>query len=711
MLLAIDWTLPLKNPVLIFSLVLFVILFAPIVLQKLRIPGIIGLILAGVAIGPNGFGILLRDASIELFGTVGLLYIMMMVGLEVDLQDFKKNKNKSLIFGLFTFIIPLVFGYLAGRYVLAFSQVSSILFGVLLAPHTMLAYPIASRYGVSKLLPVNITVGGTIITDTVALVLLAVTAGTTTGEVGAGFWIQLAVSVILFGVLVFGLFPRIGLWFFKRVEDNVSQYIFVLAMTFLGAFIAELAGLEAIIGAFMAGLALNRLIPHTSPLMHRLEFVGNALFIPFFLIGVGMLVDLKLLLNGYTSLLVAGTMTVAAVLSKWLAAWAAQLAFKMNKYDRRLIFGLSVSRAAATLAAVLVGFKLNLLTEEVFNGAILMILVTCLVGSFVVERAARKLAIIEANNAPAQEQQLSHRILVPLSNPETVASLIDFAIFIKPTGNKTPVFGLSVVREDDADGNEMNRGKKLLEQAAKYAAGTDSKMELLSRVDVNITNGIVFTAKEQNISDIVIGWNPNPQVTDKLFGGLMTHLLRRTDQTVVAIRSFQPLNTIRRVLVVVPENGEVEPGFMGWLELVRHLAKQTDAELVFYGSQKLEQRLLGLLKNKKTTFVYKFEERIDWEGFLRLEKAVLPNDLLLVISARKGTLSHTTGLDKAPAQLSNVFNKNSFAILFPEIKGYSDRASNLQLDPSMRTPIQENIERIAKVGKFVKKAFGTGEQP
>jgi len=709
LLLSLEWSMPLKNPVLIFSVVLFIILFAPVVLQKLRIPGIIGLILAGVVIGPNGFNLLMRDASIELFGTVGLLYIMMMVGLEVDLQDFKKNKNKSLVFGLLTFLFPFLSGYLAGRYILDFSMVSSILLGLLMAPHTMLAYPIASRFGVSKLLPVNITVGGTIITDTLALVLLAVTAGTTTGEVQASFWIRLGVSVALFGGIVFWLFPRIGLWFFKRVEDNVSQYIFVLAMTFLGAFLAELAGLEAIIGAFMAGLALNRLIPHTSPLMHRLEFVGNALFIPFFLIGVGMLVDLRLLFNGPSSLIVAGTMSVVAILSKWLAAWIAQLLFGLNKYDRRMIFGLSVSRAAATLAAVLVGFKLNLLSEEVFNGSILVILVTCLVGSFVVERAARALALLEDESKPAEEQQLTNRILVPFSNPENVASLIDFAIFIKPTGNKTPIFGLSVVGETDADGQALARGKKILEQAAKYAAGTDSKMELLSRVDVNITNGIVFTAKEQKISEIVIGWNPNPQVTDKLFGGLMAHLLRRTDQTVVAMRSFQPLNTVKRVVVVVPENGEAEPGFLGWLALVRHLAKETAATLVFYGNNRLETRLLGIEKAKKTAFLFTFKENSNWETFLQAEQAVQRNDLLMVISARKGTLSHANVLEKVPVQLSRHFDQNSFAIVFPQIKGHSDWASNLQLDPSMSTPIQENIERISKVGKFVKKAFGSGE--
>ncbi|MDO9136604.1 MAG: cation:proton antiporter, partial [Lutibacter sp.] len=316
-----DLTLPLKNPVLLFSLLLFIILFAPILLNKLKIPHLIGLIIAGAIIGPNGLNLMLRDSSIILFGTVGLLYIMFLAGLEIDLAEFKKNSKKSLVFGLYTFIIPMVLGTLTGIYFLKFSIMTSILLASMFASHTLIAYPIISKLGVAKNRAVNITVGGTLITDTLALLVLAAIAGMSTGEVNSFFWMRLSVSVVIFGLIIMFIFPIIGRWFFKRFDDNISQYIFVLAMVFLGAFLAEAAGIEAIIGAFLVGLALNRLIPQTSPLMNRVEFVGNALFIPFFLIGVGMLIDFSVFFKGFDTIKVAATMVVIATTSKFIAAW------------------------------------------------------------------------------------------------------------------------------------------------------------------------------------------------------------------------------------------------------------------------------------------------------------------------------------------------------------------------------------------------------
>ncbi len=705
MLLSIEWSLPLKNPVLIFSVVLFIILFAPIVLNKLRIPGIIGLILAGVAIGPNGFNLLLRDASIELFGTVGLLYIMFLAGLEIDLKDFKKNRNKSIVFGLFTFLIPMGLGTAAGYYFLSFPLPSSILLASMFASHTLLAYPIASRFGVSKTLPVNVTVGGTIITDTLALLVLAVIAGSTQGELNQAFWVQLGISVLIFGAVVLLGFPIVGRWFFKKFEDNVSQYIFVLAMVFLGAFLAELAGIEGIIGAFLAGLALNRLIPHTSPLMNRIEFVGNALFIPFFLIGVGMLVDLRVLFKGPNALIVASTMIVVALVAKWIAAFLTQKSFGLTKLDRQMIFGLSTAQAAATLAAVLVGFKLGLLNEDVLNGTILMILVTCLVSSFAAEKAARKMAVLEQSESMVSEEEEQDRILVPLSNPENVSHLMDLAVLFKDPGNKSPIYALSVLNEGNSGAAAIANSKKLLEQAAKLGAATDNRVEMLSRVDVNITNGIVYAAKENKITEIIIGWNPKPQVTDKLFGSIMENLLRRTEQTIIVSRAIQPHNTIKRVLVAVPQHAEFEPGFTVWLRLVRHFVKQTGAKLHFFGSPQLNERLAQVSIGKKSAFDYQFTSFTDWEDFLVLGRKVEKNDYFMVISARKGTLSYQGLLERLPMQLSKYFQDISFTIIFPELKGYNDAPSNLQLDASMPSPIQENMDRISKVGKFVTKVL------
>jgi Kef-type K+ transport system membrane component KefB len=400
----VDFTLPLTNPVIIFSLVLFIILFAPILFDKIKIPHIIGLIAAGIIIGHYGLNLLLRDSSIVLFGTVGLIYIMFTAGLEIDLEEFRKNRFKSLIFGLFTFILPMTLGTLSAYYILNYNLSSSLLLATMFASHTLLAYPIASRYGISRIRSVTLTIGGTIITDILALLVLAGVTGMTRGDITAGFWIHLAIATIIFGCIVFFLFPIVARWFFKRFDDSVSQYIFVLAMVFLGSFIAELAGLEPIIGAFLSGLALNRFIPHSSALMNRIEFVGNAFFIPFFLISVGMLVDFRVLFKGVGALEVAALMIVLGIISKFLAALLTQKTFGLSILERQMIFGLSTARVGATLAIVLVGYNIiigetsagepiRLINEDVLNGTILMILVTCTVSSFIVEKTSQKLAL------------------------------------------------------------------------------------------------------------------------------------------------------------------------------------------------------------------------------------------------------------------------------------------------------------------------------
>ena len=341
---------PLTDPVLIFSVILFIILLAPIILHRFKIPDLIGLILAGALIGPNGLGIMARDSSIELFGKVGLLYIMFIAGLEIDLADLKKNYSRGVYFGLLTFLIPMGMGTAAGVYLLQLSWPSSVLLASMFASHTLMTYPIVSKYGVTKNRAVNVSIGATVITCLLALLVLAVIVGMSTGEINGNFWWRLSLSTAIFVAGILLLFPILGRWFFKRYEDSIAQYIFVLALVFMASFLSKLAGLEDIIGAFLAGLALNRLIPNTSALMSRIEFVGNALFIPFFLIGVGMLVDYRVFMNGWASLWVAFIMCLVATLSKWLAAYITEKTLHYTRDEGRLLFGLSNAQAAATLA-------------------------------------------------------------------------------------------------------------------------------------------------------------------------------------------------------------------------------------------------------------------------------------------------------------------------------------------------------------------------
>src|SRR5690554_401996 len=437
-----EFELPLQNPVLVFSLVLFIILLSPILLRRLNVPGIIGLIVSGVIIGPYGFNILENNAAVDLFSTIGLLYIMFIAGLELDLNEFKSNRNKSLLFGFFTFTIPLTLGYPVCRYLLGYDFNASFLTASMFATHTLVAYPIVSKLGVSKDQAVAITVGGTILTDTAVLIILAVIMGNAEGNLTQEFWIRLIVSLAIFSAIMFLIIPRIAKWFFRKLEsEKHSHYIFVLSIVFLAAFLAEVAGVEPIIGAFVAGLALNKLIPHSSALMNRIEFIGNSLFIPFFLISVGMIVDMSVILSGPMAMIIAGVLTVVAILGKWVAAFVTQIVFKFSKGQRKLIFGLSSAHAAATLAVILVGYKAGIVDETILNATVVIILVTCIVASFATENAAKMIIRssdededLELTTSAQQEQ-----ILVPIANLVNIDKILDFAVLIKERKSINPL--------------------------------------------------------------------------------------------------------------------------------------------------------------------------------------------------------------------------------------------------------------------------------
>ena len=416
--------LPITDPTWIFFLVLMIILFAPIILGRLRIPHIIGMILAGVVIGKYGFNILERDSSFELFGKVGIYYIMFLAGLEMDLENLKKNLSKAFVFGVLTFFIPFSIGMWVGMSFLKFSVGTSMLLSSIFASHTLVAYPIVGRYGMSRHVSVSISIGGTMFALTVALFVLAGISGIYKGELDSGSWIWFIVKCVGYCAFVFLVFPKFARWFFRKYEDNVMQYIFVLALVFLSAALAELAGMEGIFGAFLAGLVLNRLIPHVSPLMNRTEFVGNALFIPYFLIGVGMLINLGALFSGGDTIKVVVVMLVVATVTKWIAAWITQLIYRMSKSSRQMMFGLSNAHAAGALAMVMVGTKIEitpgtfLMNEDMLNGVVIMILFSCIVSSLVTEHAARAMALAEENggfNEPELVRELLYCDLYKLS--------------------------------------------------------------------------------------------------------------------------------------------------------------------------------------------------------------------------------------------------------------------------------------------------------
>ncbi len=685
----------------IFSLVLFVILITPLVLDKIRIPHIIGLIASGVILGENGLGVLKRDVSFELFGAVGVLYIMFLAGLQIDLSDFKKNMKKSVFFGLLTFLIPMVLGYFSSYYLLdhlfaklypestisvmskgfslsGYITLASLMIASMYASHTLIAYPIVGRYGVTKNSSVNITIGGTMITTTLALLILAIIVALCNGDMGNKYWIRFAISIVIFGIIIGFLYPKIADRFFKHHDDSILQYIFVLAMVFLGGYMAKLADLEPIIGAFLVGLAFNRRIPKISPLMNRLDFVGNALFIPFFLIGVGMLIDLRHVFTSLDTLIVALVMSAVASLSKYIAAITTQKTFRMTKEEGLMIFGLSNAQAAATLAAVMIGYNIiigetstgesiRLLNDDILNGTIVMILVTCTISSFATEKAAKKLVRLEDQlEEKMTEEKLVDRILVPLYNPDTLRSLMELAILLKVDKSKEPLYALTIANKNAAHLTSEEKAKKLLEKAAKIASATDNSVRMLTRYDVNVTSGIIQTIRENQITEVVIGLHHKSNFTDSFLGDKTDNLLKATNQMTLIYHCIQPVSTIKRLVIAVPPKAEFEVGFVKWYDRMKNICKQIGAKACFYAHSETLEQIRTLAKRNKFGVETEFCELDDWEDFLVLTRVVTSNDLFVVVSSRKTAISYDPLFDKLPNHLSKYFAKNSYIILYPD---------------------------------------------
>ena len=676
----IDFTLPLADPVLKFLLILLIILAAPLLLNKLRIPHLLGLIIAGAIIGPHGFNLVLRDSSIILSGTAGLLYIMFLAGLEIDMADFKRNSTKSLAFGMYTFLIPMILGTVVGIWVLRFNVLTSVLLASMFASHTLIAYPIISKLGISKNKAVSITVGGTMITDTLALLVLTIIVGMATGQVNDMFWIRLGVSILIFALIVLFGFPFIGRWFFKHVHDNISQYIFVLVMVFLGSFLAQVAGMEAIIGAFLSGLALNRLIPQSSPLMNRVEFVGNAIFIPFFLLGVGMLIDYRTFFTSFETIKVGLIMIIVATAAKYIAAWMTQKTFHLSTDQRSVIFGLSNAQAAATLAAVMVGYNvitgtdangepIRLLNESVLNGTILMILVTCTIASFAAQKGAHNIAAQDISDKEENKKESEH-ILIPVSNEETVEELVNLSLAIKSPQNNNGLFALKVIDNHHSDEKALKQSRRVLQTAVNTAAATDTRMKDLLRYDLSVSNAIASVVKEREITDLVVGLHKEKDIPAAFLGHIVESVLAESSVSTFIYKPAQPISTVRRHLIIIPELAEKEIGFNQIIFRLRNVTQNTGAATVFYGSEATLNALKKLLAKKSGEASY--IEFNDWDDFLIVFRDIKPDDTMWIILSRKEGLSYAPAMARIPKYLNKYFQANSFVLAYPVQAGMNE---------------------------------------
>ncbi|MBL7788027.1 MAG: cation:proton antiporter [Chitinophagales bacterium] len=664
------FVLPIVNPTKIFFIVLLIVLVAPILLKPLRTPSIIGLIIAGMLIGENGLG-LISGNSLQLMSAVGLLYIMFLAGLDIDLYDFQANKQRSIVFGSLTFFIPLLLGYLVIYWYFgnSFDPLAILLLASMFSTHTLVAYPIVSRYGIGHNRAITVTVGGTIITDTAVLLLIAIIAAAHKGHLDIYFWLKLGGSISLFLLFVWYGIPFIAKWFFRNMAyEGSAQYIFVLVVLFAAATFSELAGLEGIVGAFMAGLALNRLIPPNSILKNRVDFIGNALFIPFFLIAVGMRVDLKTLLADTSSFSLAILMVVTATVTKWLAAFVTQKIYNYTPTEQRIIFGLSNAHAAAILAVIAVGIELGLITEQVLSGGVLIILVSSFISSYITERAARQL-VLEETNLPTTQQDIPERFVVSVSNPNSAEQLMLFAYACRQQKSAEALYVLNIVIEDDKTDTtkRVMSGNKTMQKIIREAGLEDKNVQVVSKVDVNVVNGIVRAAKELLITNIVMGWKGKQQNAERYFGTVIEQVVENSPKMVTIVKTEHPINTYNTMFVIVPPNAEAELGFVVWVKMLRNLSKQITIPMTFVGELETLEKIAAVLQNQKPEISVFYKIHDDWGNLSHfIESESVKDDLLFFIAARPRTISHHSYMAYLPYLLSVYFPKRSFNIIYPE---------------------------------------------
>ncbi|WP_298300005.1 cation:proton antiporter [Hydrotalea sp.] len=699
-----EFHLPLQNPVLIFSLILFIILLSPILLKKLNIPGIIGLIIAGVIIGPHGFNVLEKNSAVDLFSTIGLLYIMFIAGLELDINEFKANQNKSFLFGFLTFIIPLGIGFPVCYYLLGYDVNASFLTASMFSTHTLVAYPIVSRLGIAKNQAVAITVGATVLTDTAVLIILAIIMGNHAGTLNSDFWIRLLVSLSIFSAIMFLVVPRIAKWFFRVLEsERHSHYIFVLAVVFFAAFLAEVAGVEPIIGAFVAGLALNKLIPLSSALMNRIEFMGNSLFIPFFLISVGMIVDVSVITHGPAALIVAGTLITVALSGKWIAAWLTQLILKYSKEQRQLIFGLSSSHAAATLAIILVGFKAGIIDENILNGTIILILITCVFGTIATEKAAKKILLNkEKNEIDILESSVmnSEQILIPTANVETVDKILDLAILIKDKKSRNPVTILTVVPNDETAEKNIILSKTKLEEFIQQASATENKVSTITTIDHNVSSGISRITREVLADYVLLGWPHKNGILENLISDKFENILTKINKNIFITHLSKPFVYNKRIVAITPLLAELETGFNAWLKKLIDLSQELSIPVLIFGSNKTYAAIQKFYSANKLNFIPAFKEFSNWEDFLILSRNIVKTDLLFFVSSRKGTMSYNNFLENIPYKLEKYFEENNKIIIYPE---QNNTYQENEYDGIPLAPIAKGIE--SSIGKGIDLIF------
>ena len=666
---------PITDPTLIFFVVLLLILLSPIIMGRLRIPHIIGMVLAGVLVGQYGLNILGRDASFELFGRVGLFYIMFLAGLEMDMEGLRKNRNRVMVFGMLTFLIPFAMTYFMGVSLLGYLPLASLLLAAIMASNTLIAYPIVGRYGLTRHTSSTLSVGSSMMALFMALIVRASIVNSFHGNGSIIFWLLFVLKFVTYCVGLIMVIPRVTRWFLRRYSDAVMQFIFILAVVFLSAALSDAVGLEGIFGAFMSGLILNRFVPKVSPLMNRIEFTGNALFIPYFLIGVGMLINVRLLFTGSKILWVVFCIVFFGTLGKAVAAYLAARFFRMSWLSGHMMFGLTSAHAAGAIAMVMVGRRLEiapgqyLFGDEVLNGIVIMILFTCVISTVITEWAAQRLRLQEKDDIDMMKSLDDEKILIPVKYPEYSDNLVTMATLMRNPRLKRELVALNVVYDDVNMRHNQAEGQRLLDHLCHLASASDVPMVTQVRVAANIANGIKHAFKEFQASEILMGLHFHKEINRSFWGEFTRSLYNGLSRQIIVTRILQPLNTIRRIQVAIPSRAEFEPGFYRWLERLARMAGNLECRIAFHGRNETLQLVNEFIRNRFPSVRAEYEEMEHWKELPTLGSKIREDHLFVIVTARKGTISYKTAMERLPEELNKFIKGKTIMIIFPDQYG------------------------------------------
>ncbi|MDE6540460.1 MAG: cation:proton antiporter, partial [Muribaculaceae bacterium] len=653
------------QPVAIFTVVLMIILLAPLLLTSRKVPHIVGMIVAGVIVGPYGFNVLDNDSSFAVFGQVGLLYLMFLAGLEIDMYHLRLNLRRGIVFGVLTLVIPLVLGVLSSVFILRLSWLTSMLLGAMYASHTLISYPVAARFGITKAAPVLVAIVGTIAAVVGALFVLAATVSIgRDGSFSPLSMLWLLARMLLWAAAMLYCLPRLTRRFFKSYGDRVTQYVFIMALVFISAWSAQLIGLEAVLGAFAAGLILNRYVPGASPLMSSIEFVGNALFIPYFLISVGMMINVRVIFNTDT-LAVSAVMLAVAIAGKWLPALLAQ---RINGFDaagREVLFGLTCAHTAVALAVVTVGFNMGLLDVRVLNSTVLVILVTCAIAPMITSRAAARVKIAMLEDEDSQQGPQRHnRTLIPVANPLTAPSLVEMAVLMRNDRGSHDFYALHV--RDENTPRARRQSRYALDAACKAGSAMDCTVTPLERYDLNAITGMVNVVEERDISEVILGMHRRASVIDSFFGSKVDQLLQTTNRMVIIPRCYIPPNTLTRIVVRVPAGAQYETGFSRWVRCLARLTHQLGCRIIFCCPAAVQPLIRGVLYEASYGVRCEFRTAETWDDFIPMAGRVLADDLFVVIGARANSVSHDSDMVHLPEFLQRYFASHNLMVIYPE---------------------------------------------